>query len=98
MSTFDTPADLATAGWTATPDGIAIAKSFVFDTFPGAMAFMTMTACVAEAADHHPEWFNVHRRVDVRLTTHDCGGVTDRDTSLARAMEDIAGRLIREGT
>lgn len=82
--------DLAQAGWTAAADGAAIEKTFRFEDFPAAMAFMTRVAFAAEAMDHHPEWRNVNNRVDVRMTTHDSGGVTQKDFALARVMEQVS--------
>jgi len=86
----DVASDLAESGWTATDTSDAIQKSFKFADFPSAFAFMTKVAFAAEQADHHPEWFNVYNRVDVRLTTHDASGVTTRDLSLARVMDQAA--------
>lgn len=60
--------------------------SFKFDNFVAAFGFMTRMALVAERMNHHPEWFNVYNRVDVDLTTHDSGGITQLDLTLARAM------------
>lgn len=68
----------------------AIARSFRFRNFNEAFGFMTRAALVAEKMDHHPEWSNVHRTVDVVLTSHDADGVTERDVKLARAMDRIA--------
>jgi len=56
-----------------------------------AFGFMTRIAIIADKMDHHPEWFNVYNRVDITLTTHDAGGVTEKDIALAKAMEDAAG-------
>jgi 4a-hydroxytetrahydrobiopterin dehydratase len=84
--------DLVDAGWTATANNDAIEKSFKFADFPTAFAFMTQVAFAAEKADHHPEWFNVYNRVDVKLTTHDANGVTTRDLSLARVMEQACSQ------
>jgi 4a-hydroxytetrahydrobiopterin dehydratase len=67
----------------------AIARDFVFRNFREAFAFMTETALMAEAMDHHPEWFNVYRKVSVTLTTHSAGGVTDLDVKLAKSMDEI---------
>ncbi len=78
-------------GWSVTPGRDAIAKSFRFVDFNAAFGFMTRVALVAEKIDHHPEWSNVYNKVDVVLTTHDAGGVTDKDISLARFMDEAAG-------
>ena len=78
------------SGWTAAPDRPAIAKTFRFETFDAAFAWMSKIALVAAAADHHPEWTNVYTRVEVVLTTHDAGGVTDKDVALAAAMDATA--------
>lgn len=72
-------------GWTGGDDFIT--KVFKFDNFAQAFGFMTQIAIIAEKMDHHPEWFNVYNRVDVTLTTHDTGGVTEKDVKLAKAME-----------
>lgn len=77
-------------GWKLEDDGLAIAKSFRFKTFASAFAFMTEAAQAAERLNHHPEWFNVYNKVDVRLTTHSAGGVTALDFRLAEAMEKAA--------
>jgi 4a-hydroxytetrahydrobiopterin dehydratase len=78
-------------GWARTEDGIAIEKRFAFKTFSEAFGFMTRAALAAEKLDHHPEWFNVYNKVDVRLTTHDAGGLTGLDFDLARRMDRFAG-------
>jgi 4a-hydroxytetrahydrobiopterin dehydratase len=70
----------------------AIARTFLFADFSEAFGFMTRAALVAEKMDHHPEWTNVYRTVTVVLTSHDAGGVTERDIALAAAMDSIAGR------
>ncbi len=75
-------------GWTGGDDFIT--KVFKFEDFAQAFAFMTHIAILAEKMDHHPEWFNVYNRVDVTLTTHDAGGVTEKDVTLATAMEKAA--------
>lgn len=77
-------------GWKLADDGAAIAKSFRFKTFVSAFAFMSEAAQAAERLNHHPEWFNVYDKVDVRLTTHSAGGVTALDFRLAEAMEKAA--------
>jgi 4a-hydroxytetrahydrobiopterin dehydratase len=79
-------------GWSAVAGRDAIAKTFRFDGFSAAFGWMTRVALAAEVRDHHPEWFNVYDRVDVVLATHDVGGVTELDLSLARAMEGAAAR------
>jgi len=78
------------AGWTLVKGHDAIAKNFVFKDFSRAFAFMTRVAMAAERMDHHPEWLNVWNRVEVTLSTHDAGGLTDKDILLARAMDDAA--------
>jgi 4a-hydroxytetrahydrobiopterin dehydratase len=77
-------------GWSAVAGRDAIAKSFRFADFKAAFAFMTRVALKAEAMDHHPEWFNVYDRVEVTLATHDAGGVTDLDVTLARYCDEAA--------
>ncbi len=69
----------------------AIARTFEFRDFNEAFAFMTRVALLGEKMDHHPEWFNVYRTVSVTLSTHDAGGLTDRDIDMARAMDAYAG-------
>jgi 4a-hydroxytetrahydrobiopterin dehydratase len=78
-------------GWKKTESRNAITKSFKFADFSAAFGFMARVALVAEKMDHHPEWFNVYNRVDVTLTTHDAGGVTELDFTLARQMDKIYG-------
>ena len=81
-------------GWTAAPgDRPAIARALKFADFNAAFAFMTAVGLLAEKMDHHPEWFNVYNRVDILLTTHDAGGVTDNDTQMARFIDTTAARL-----
>ena len=79
-------------GWTMSADGKALEKSFRFKDFSEAFAFLTRLAMHAEKVDHHPEFTNVWNRVDFRLTTHDAGGVTDRDRELAAAIEKLASQ------
>ena len=71
----------------------AIRRSFRFADFAQAFGFMTQVALAAEKADHHPEWTNVYNRVDITLTTHDAGGLTQRDFDLARQIDAVFGRL-----
>ena len=79
-------------GWSAGPaDRPSIRKTFRFSDFKSAFAFMTACALKAEEMNHHPEWFNVYNRVEVELTTHDVGGVTDLDITLAKFMDTQAG-------
>ena len=78
-------------GWTEVSGRDAIAKKFTFKDFNQAFGFMTRAALVAEKMDHHPEWFNVYKTVEVTLSTHDAGGVTELDIKLAEAMDKIAG-------
>jgi 4a-hydroxytetrahydrobiopterin dehydratase len=83
----------ALPGWVETADREAIAKTFTFKDFNEAFGFMSRTALVAEKRDHHPEWRNVYKTVEVVLATHDAGGVTALDVELAKAMNAIAGQL-----
>jgi 4a-hydroxytetrahydrobiopterin dehydratase len=78
------------AGWTEIAGRDAITKKFVFEDFNAAFGFMTRVALVAEKMDHHPEWFNVYKTVDVTLSTHDAGGVTELDIKLAQTMDRLA--------
>jgi 4a-hydroxytetrahydrobiopterin dehydratase len=67
----------------------AITRRFVFGDFPEAFGFMARVALLAERADHHPEWSNVYNRVEITLTTHDCGGLSARDIALAEAIDAL---------
>ncbi len=80
-------------GWTEVSGREAIARTFTFRDFNEAFGFMSRAALVAEKNDHHPEWRNVYRTVEVLLSTHDAGGVTQRDIDLAKAMNAIASQL-----
>ena len=73
--------------WSVARDGAAIARSFKFPDFDVAFAFMTRAALLAAKMDHHPEWFNVYNKLDVTLSTHDAGGVTQKDIEMAHAMD-----------
>ena len=79
------------SGWSEVSGRDAISKKFVFKDFNQAFGFMTRAALVAEKMDHHPEWFNVYKTVEVTLSTHDAGGVTDLDVKLAETMDKLAG-------
>jgi 4a-hydroxytetrahydrobiopterin dehydratase len=78
------------SGWSRVEGRDAIARVFTFRDFNEAFGFMTRVALVAEKIDHHPEWRNVYKTVEVVLATHDAGGVTERDIRLAKAMDAIA--------
>jgi 4a-hydroxytetrahydrobiopterin dehydratase len=78
-------------GWSEVTGRDAITKKFVFADFNQAFGFMTRAALVAEKMDHHPEWFNVYKTVEVTLSTHDAGGLTDLDVKLAEMMDKLAG-------
>ncbi len=78
-------------GWSEVTGRDAISKKFVFADFNEAFGFMARAALMAEKLDHHPEWFNVYKTVDVTLSTHDAGGVTELDIKLAEAMDKFAG-------
>ncbi|MGL3607474.1 4a-hydroxytetrahydrobiopterin dehydratase [Rhizobium sp. G187] len=78
-------------GWAICRDGAALEKHFIFRDFRRAFAFMAESALAAEHLDHHPEWFNVYRKVHVTLTTHDAGGITELDFKLALMMDRAAG-------
>jgi len=77
-------------GWTQESDRDAISKTFVFKNFIQAFGFMTQIAIIAEKLNHHPEWYNVYKTVNVTLTTHDAGGVTELDIQLATAMDELS--------
>ena len=81
------------SGWSETSGREAIARTFTFKDFNEAFGFMSRAALVAEKNDHHPEWKNVYKTVEVVLATHDAGGVTRLDIDLAKAMNAIARQL-----
>ncbi len=88
------PAEIAAliaTGWSLSDDGTALHKAFKFKNFIEAFGWMTQVAIHAEKMNHHPEWANVYRTVDVTLTTHDSGGLTELDLALARTMDTLAG-------
>ena len=86
----------APAGWTVEDDGKALLRSLRFKDFSAAFAFLTRVALHAEKADHHPEFTSRWNRVDFRLTSHDAGGITERDVALAKAIDDYFqfGRVV----
>ncbi|MEZ4372345.1 MAG: 4a-hydroxytetrahydrobiopterin dehydratase [Polyangiaceae bacterium] len=92
MSSSDLEAELATlTGWERRPDRLV--KRFKFTDFVEAFGWMSQVALCAERMNHHPEWSNVYNRVDVELTTHDAGGISQRDVELARLMDAAAAKL-----
>lgn len=76
--------------WSILPTRDALYREFIFQDFDEAFRFMSQVAVVAEDMNHHPEWFNVWNKVQVTLSTHDSGGLTERDIALAHAMNRIA--------
>jgi 4a-hydroxytetrahydrobiopterin dehydratase len=76
-------------GWSEVPGRDAIGRSFSFADFNQAWGFMTRVALAADKADHHPEWSNVYNKVEIVLSTHDAGGVSDKDVALARFIDSI---------
>src|SRR5215211_2048558 len=79
------------SGWSEVAGRDAITRKFVFRDFNEAFGFMTRAALVVEKMDHHPEWFNVYKTIEVTLSTHDAGGVTELDVKLAQTMDKLAG-------
>jgi len=77
-------------GWSEVAGRDAIAKTFTFKDFNAAFGFMSRVALAAERMDHHPEWFNVWNRVEITLSTHDAGGLSERDVRLAKAIDGFA--------
>lgn len=77
------------SGWREVEGRDAITRKFTFENFSDAFEFMTQIAHYAERADHHPEWFNVYSRVEITLTTHDAGGLSQRDIAMARFIDDL---------
>jgi len=82
-------------GWHLSSDRVAIEKQFRFASFTEAFDFMSRVALAAERLNHHPDWSNVYNRVEVRLTTHDVGGLTDRDFALAQTMDKVMDEAVR---
>lgn len=77
-------------GWDVLDERPALYKKFTFKNFNEAWGFMTRAALLAENMNHHPEWFNVYKTVEVTLTTHDAGGITELDIKMAKKMNDFA--------
>ncbi|AOL24355.1 4a-hydroxytetrahydrobiopterin dehydratase [Erythrobacter litoralis] len=75
--------------WELINDGKAIRRTFQFDDFSQAWGFMSRVALIAEAQEHHPEWFNVYAKVEITLTTHDADGLSVRDATMARAIDRL---------
>jgi 4a-hydroxytetrahydrobiopterin dehydratase len=75
--------------WRLREDNLAIVRGFRFADFSEAFGFMTRVALIAEKADHHPEWSNVYNRVEITLTTHDAGGLSQRDVAMAAAIDGL---------
>jgi len=73
--------------WREAPGRDAVTRDLAFADFPAAWAFMTRVALLAERMDHHPEWSNTYNRVSITLTTHDAGGLSDRDAAMAKTIE-----------
>ena len=80
------------SGWSVNADGTAIMRQFRFADFSQAFGFMTRVALAAETLDHHPDWSNVYRTVDITLSTHDAGGLTELDFTLAAKIDAIAAQ------
>ena len=76
--------------WTEVPGRDAIKRSLKFADFNQAWGFMTRVAIAAEKADHHPEWSNVYNKVEIVLSTHDAGGLSEKDVALAKFIDSIA--------
>jgi 4a-hydroxytetrahydrobiopterin dehydratase len=77
-------------GWSELMERDAIFRKFTFRDFNEAFGFMTRAALIAEKCDHHPEWLNIYKTVEVTLSTHDAGGLTEKDIALAQAMDQLA--------
>lgn len=76
--------------WTLRADGLALQRTFRFADFNAAFGFMTRVAIYADKADHHPEWFNVYNRVEITLTTHDAGGISERDAAMVAWLASLS--------
>ncbi|MEM7666853.1 MAG: 4a-hydroxytetrahydrobiopterin dehydratase [Pseudomonadota bacterium] len=75
--------------WELARDGKAITRTFQFENFSEAWGFMSRVALIADGQDHHPEWFNVYAKVEITLTTHDAGGLSQRDAVMAKAIDKL---------
>jgi 4a-hydroxytetrahydrobiopterin dehydratase len=75
--------------WSLRADSLAIERQFKFRNFSEAFAFMARVALIAEKQDHHPEWSNVYNSVNITLTTHDAGGLSERDVKMAKAIDRL---------
>jgi len=80
--------------WSEINEGKCIAKNFEFADFSQAWSFMSRSALLAEQMEHHPTWLNMYNRVEVKLTTHDCGGVSEKDIAMAESMDQFASDLM----
>lgn len=78
-------------GWALADGGVAVKRDFRFRDFNEAWGFMARVALLAERHDHHPDWSNVWNQVSIRLSTHDAGGITERDVRLAQAIDALLG-------
>ena len=85
---------LIDTGWIFMSERAAVSKTYKFKSFNEAFAFMVGVSLCAEKLNHHPEWFNVYSRVDVVLTTHDLGGLSELDVKLAKHMDSLSAKLI----
>ena len=83
------------SGWSEVKDRDAITRKFVFKDFNEAFGFMTRVAIKAQEMNHHPEWFNAYSTVEITLSTHEAGGLTERDIELARFIDEVAQPLRR---
>ncbi|XP_047463140.1 pterin-4-alpha-carbinolamine dehydratase 2-like [Mugil cephalus] len=81
--------ELRATGWLEVEDRDAIFKELHFKTFNQAFGFMSRVALQAEKMNHHPEWFNVYNKVQITLTTHDCGGLSKRDIKMAKFIDQV---------
>lgn len=81
-------------GWQLVKKGNALTKTYEFDNFSQAFTFMTQVAFYAEKVNHHPEWTNIYNKVQIKLLSHDCGGVSAKDIAFALYMDEIAFRFL----